>query len=497
MTEPRDVLTNRWATPFTIQDLVAVILRWLKQVADRQYGCDVTRLVIGSPVAFVASEGTRSGEGQDNARARLRSAALLAGFDDVSFFPEPSASALVFGPTGQVTVALDFGGGTFDVAIIDRRRGDTPILLEGAPIGGDLLDAELFRGKVGPRLGLVSATNGKPLPRSLMNGFATMSGTVRLMADRQAYSDLRTFRLAPGGELLRGAEAMLVGGQAYRVHRAVEKAKIELSEREVTRIHFGNPELPDDISITRGEFEACIATHLRAVESTILEALASAKVDPNDVDTVLQTGGSSRIPAFKQITARMFARAQIVEQEPFTTVTRGLARSAQIEHAAAQGRRKIPTAAELEKATQPVGPTDVPAAHVHTTPVDTGPLLERPVGATGRNSLAVSEVGDARYWRAMIRNDLLRVGASTSGTYSCNRAGAVFVRSGFLRSKTYLPYSPLLREVVRRVVLSSPDGARFRIDPDGVRLKSTKALVWDFARDSPLPFLGSSGAGSG
>ena len=84
--------THSWARDFTIPELVAVILRRLKRAADRHVGVDVRRVVLGHPVNFPGTEGTNYRVRQGFALDRLEDAAQLAGFEEVSTFPEPAAA---------------------------------------------------------------------------------------------------------------------------------------------------------------------------------------------------------------------------------------------------------------------------------------------------------------------------------------------------------------------------------------------------------------------
>jgi len=105
-----------------------VVLRRLKRAADRATGANVPRVVLGHPVIFVGAEGRRWRERQEKAMTRLRDAALQAGFTEVELLEEPVAAMNGELLQEGVAVAVDFGGGTFDVSVIKY-----------APDGGDVL----------------------------------------------------------------------------------------------------------------------------------------------------------------------------------------------------------------------------------------------------------------------------------------------------------------------------------------------------------------------
>ena len=121
--------THSWATDFSLLELVAIVLGDLKRRADRLVGEPVHRVVIGHPVAFVGTTGGRYDELQELALSRLRQSALVAGFQEVVLMPEPAAAMLdEVLPIGYAST-VDFGGGTFDVAVMDVGVHATPYSL--------------------------------------------------------------------------------------------------------------------------------------------------------------------------------------------------------------------------------------------------------------------------------------------------------------------------------------------------------------------------------
>jgi hypothetical chaperone protein len=99
----------------------------------------IDRVVLGHPVAFVRTEGPQFEELQALAIARLGQAAEKAGFAEIEFLPEPAAAVQDELTPEGVVVALDFGGGTFDVAVVEfsAERADV-LALQGAAVGGNV-----------------------------------------------------------------------------------------------------------------------------------------------------------------------------------------------------------------------------------------------------------------------------------------------------------------------------------------------------------------------
>jgi hypothetical chaperone protein len=329
------VSTHSWAVDFTLHDLVAVVMRRLKSEADRLTGADVRRVVLGHPVVFVGAEGPEFKQRQATAEKRLQQAAAGAGFEEVALLEEPAAAVIEEDLAEGLALAADFGGGTFDVAVIRfAPDGGDVIALTGAEVGGEQFDKLLFKAKVAPALHLddefeIRAGTYRSLPNWLRNRLATLSGLKSLLSDPNTALTLREYRAAKAGERLEPVEEILYGGYAYQFYRAIEDAKIALSTRRSSSIEFHRPRLDFSIPVTRGEFEELIVRPMEIVRGEILKALELAEIGPEEVSLVLRTGGSSSIPAFVQILDEIFDPSTVQERPVYTTVVHGLATYAQ------------------------------------------------------------------------------------------------------------------------------------------------------------------------
>jgi hypothetical chaperone protein len=310
--------TNSWATDFTVGSLVGVVLARLKAEADRATGHSVGSVVVGHPVVFAGADPSRREESEAEAFHRLADAAHGAGFTTVEFLAEPTAAVIGEVAHGGVEVAVDFGGGTFDVAVLDSRSVEPRVAgVAGVAIGGETLDGIIFETIVGPALDLDT------LPSWLFNDLRTASSVRLLMADPGIPSILARL----GGRRAEVVQALLYGGAAYDFYRAVEQAKIELSTAEVTRIDFAALGL--QVEVRRATFESMIRPELDLIAATVQRALAEAGVQPAGVDRVLITGGSAYIPAFRRDLAVMFGEARLEQRDAFTAVVHGLGVRAQ------------------------------------------------------------------------------------------------------------------------------------------------------------------------
>ena len=310
--------TNSWATDFSVGALVSVVLKRLKSEADSKAKETVKSVVLGHPVVFAGAAPDDRQASDKEAFRRLEEAARDAGFEEVAFLPEPTAAMIGEAAHHGVEIAVDFGGGTFDVAVMDSRDGEPRITgIAGVAVGGEILDGVLFETSVGPALGL------DVLPSWLFNELRTSSSVRLLMADPGIPSILARI----GGTQADLVHALLYDGHAYDFYRAIESAKIALSSAEATELRF--PPLGLAVIVRRSAFEAMIRPELDLVRDAIDHALAAAKITPAEVGRVLLTGGSAYIPAFRADLAATFGPERLEQKDAFTAVVHGLGVRAQ------------------------------------------------------------------------------------------------------------------------------------------------------------------------
>src|ERR1043166_1537631 len=157
---------------YTLEDLIAIILRRLRMAVIDKFGVSATSVVIGRPVRFAGAETEMD---ETLALNRLRSAADLAGFSDVTFELEPVAAAYQYETQldhDELVLIGDFGGGTSDFTLAHlgpgrKQTGRNPVVgTSGVAIAGDTFDSRIMMNLVAPKLGLGShyVSLGKELP---------------------------------------------------------------------------------------------------------------------------------------------------------------------------------------------------------------------------------------------------------------------------------------------------------------------------------------------
>jgi actin-like ATPase involved in cell morphogenesis len=251
----------------------------------------------------------------------LEEATRLADVEDVVFLTEPEAAALHYWQSqrighGSIVAVYDFGGGTFDAAILQRATEGFTIL--GAPegmerFGGVDLDDAVF-GYVRDALGdaLEDVDDGDPV----------------------------------------------VAASLAKLRDECRVAKEALSEDTDTTIQVMLPSVHTQVRLTRAEFEDLIRPRLRDTLSSLERATRSAGIGWDDLDRVLLVGGSSRIPLVGEMVRAATGKPVALDAHPKHTVALGAAQFA---------RRAMPAAGDSPS------PTSPPRERVHELPADITP----------------------------------------------------------------------------------------------------------------------------
>jgi len=262
---------------YTPQQISAFILQKIKTDAEAFLGEDVKEAVITVPAYF-----------NDNQRTATKDAGKIAGLEVLRIINEPTAASLAYGlgKKGEKKIAvLDFGGGTFDVTIME--------------MGEEVVE--------------VISTSGD-----------TQLGG-RDMDDALTDYIVEEFRKKEGVDLRQNKSAM------QRVKEAAEKAKIELSSLTTTSISLpflttvdGDPKHLE-MTISRAKLESLIQHVLDKLEPPINQALEDAKLNPQVMDHVILVGGPTRMPVVREKFKQVFGREPERGLDPMECVAMGAA----------------------------------------------------------------------------------------------------------------------------------------------------------------------------
>jgi molecular chaperone DnaK len=242
-------------------EISAMVLQKMKKTAEEYLGHEVTEAVITVPAYF-----------NDSQRQATKDAGEIAGLTVKRIINEPTAAALAYGldkKTKDQTIAIyDFGGGTFDISILQLGEGVFEVKSTNGDthLGGDDLDQRV----------------------------------IDFLADEFLKSDSIDLRKDPMA--------------LQRLKEAAEKAKIELSSGASTDVNLpfitATQEGPKhlNINLSKSKFEQLIHDLVDRTKVPCEQAIRDAGITASEIDEVILVGGSTRIPMVQELVKNLFGK---------------------------------------------------------------------------------------------------------------------------------------------------------------------------------------------
>ncbi|MGH1349691.1 MAG: Hsp70 family protein [Methyloligellaceae bacterium] len=254
---------------YRAEELSALVLKSLKDDAEKYLGQAITDVVVSVPAYF-----------DDNQRKATIAAAEIAGLKVSRLINEPTAAAIAHGvhnKTDESTfIVLDLGGGTFDVSILEMFDG----VMEVRSSAGDA-----FLG-------------GEDFTDALARDFAIQAG--------YEWNDLSPRRMAD-------------------IYELAERAKIQLgSEHDVTVVLSVDGERKE-LKVDRESFEEICAPILLKLRRPIERAMYDTSLKVDEIDKLILVGGATRMSAMRSLASKLFRRLPEKDIDPDTVVALGAA----------------------------------------------------------------------------------------------------------------------------------------------------------------------------
>jgi hypothetical chaperone protein len=320
--------TNVFGVHYTIEELLSLLARELRSRIQAALGHPLMRLAVGWPVRF-----SEDPAADTLARQRWRNAWRLAGVADVHFVEEPVAAIRHFAVRSTLgdarhVLVFDFGGGTLDICVARLSRdGVQTLATRGAAIGGDLLHSRIVQTQLTPLFGdgAVLRSAGLPLPRHLFTRLRSWQTLLELNTPQNMALIRRLKHESDRPEQLAALETLVEKNYGVAFFQAVEGSKVKLSDHLETEVRLTNADLRLQHPLMRAAFEATVAPQVLAARECVGLAVSAAGLALDEIDLVLTTGGSSRIPTFRRMLCEALPRARLQESDLFTSVASGLA----------------------------------------------------------------------------------------------------------------------------------------------------------------------------
>ncbi|MCH8286224.1 molecular chaperone DnaK [candidate division KSB1 bacterium] len=241
-------------------EISAMILQKMKQTAEDYLGQKITEAVVTVPAYF-----------NDSQRQATKEAGVIAGLDVKRIVNEPTAASLAYGlekKEDQKIAVFDFGGGTFDISILELADG----VFEVKSTSGD------------------THLGGDDIDYRILNWIADEF-------EKQEGFDLRN-------------DSMVL----QRLKEAAEKAKMELSTTPQTEINLPFITATDtgpkhlNLTLTRAKFEQLCDDIFQKLVKPSEKALKDSKFSKSEIKEVVLVGGSTRIPKVQEIVKKIFGK---------------------------------------------------------------------------------------------------------------------------------------------------------------------------------------------
>lgn len=308
---------------YSIAEVITVYLRELKHRAEAILGEPIQSVTLGRPVKFSTKP-----EIDRKAENTLRQAAEEAGFQNVAFELEPIAAALYYEQTlthPQTVLIFDFGGGTLDITIMrlgDPRRREI-YANGGIDIAGSDFDRAIIRKRMLPHFGQ-GQIEGRLELMELVNAVSDWMVLPELSVPKARVRLEQAIQAGVAPARLKALESLIFNDLAFSFYRSVEEAKINLSDQGAAVIRLSDKDIDLWELYTRVQFEKDIREYQQQIETVLLDTVAAAGLEPDQIDAVVKTGGSSNIPAFTEMLCRIFGGERVKSSNSFSSVTAGL-----------------------------------------------------------------------------------------------------------------------------------------------------------------------------
>lgn len=254
---------------YTPEDLSSMVLRSLKEDAEKYLGCEVTEAVITVPAYF-----------DEKRRKATKRAGELVGLKVERMISEPTSAAIAYGAFDKnkdsVVLVFDLGGGTFDVSVLEMFKN----IIEVRAVAGD------------------NYLGGEDFTHEIEKLFMNKTGL--------SLSELSE-------------------KESVRIRKASEAVKIALNDADSVPMKVLIGEEEKSCDITRKEFEAASEEILLRIKEPVKRSLSDAKLNLSDIDEIILIGGATKSYLIRDFLIKLFRKFPDTKINPDEAVALGAA----------------------------------------------------------------------------------------------------------------------------------------------------------------------------
>lgn len=324
------------------EDILSIYIGNLKNKAESFLGQSLENIVMGRPVHFH----DKNPDADKKSEEILQKIANKIGFKGVQFQYEPIAAAYAHErkvENESVALVVDLGGGTSDFTVIrlspERStkpdRKDDILATAGIRVGGTNFDKRLSLASFMPYLGLGTQYHTEfdkneildmpPRVYHNLSDWPLIHQAQSPAAIREARTLLRTSLEPQKVQRLLDLQEKKLG---HAFLQSVEQTKISLTSVDEYTSHFNSLGYNFIVKTDKDTFLSSIQTQIDRIDGCADECLTQSGCSQSDIDLVILTGGSSELPVINNMVRSKFPNAQILKEDKFGSVGRGLAYNA-------------------------------------------------------------------------------------------------------------------------------------------------------------------------
>lgn len=323
---------------YAFEDLLSAFLRTLARHGGSRLDWGARNVVIGRPVRFAGYN-----PDDDLAMQRYRAAFGRLGAEQARYVYEPVGAAFFYARQldhDATVLVADFGGGTSDFSVMRFSKAGGVLRAEplghaGIGLAGDAFDYRIVDKVVSPRLGKGGLYRSMDKILAIPNHYYANFARWSQLAMMKGSGDLKELRelalVALEPEPLEKFIGVIEYDLGFALYRAVSSAKVALSSQDETDFRFQGEGVDIQARITRADFESWIAEDVGRIAGTVDEALSKAGVKPGDIERVFLTGGTSFVPAIRNLFVDRFGETRLTSADQFESIAYGLALIGQTE----------------------------------------------------------------------------------------------------------------------------------------------------------------------